>query len=327
MGKKGLSVVIPCFNEGQGISQTITELHTTLAGVKTFSGYEIIVVDDGSTDNTAEVLRGCPAIEILTHDTNSGYGASLKTGISKAQYDTVCIIDADGTYPIKAIPELLNKFYNNNFDMVVGARTGASVAIPSIRKPAKWCLKQLARFITGKDIPDLNSGLRIFKRSVVLKFFPVLPDGFSFTTTITIGMLESKYKVSYVPIDYFRRIGSSKIRPIYDTLNFTMLVLRMALYFAPAKIFLPVSVFFVFLAIAWGVFSFTVLGRFADVSTIVIAMSGIQIGMMGLIAHLINRRLPNTYRKETLPVGSSQDNDLVYEQEVKDPKPANQLFN
>jgi glycosyltransferase involved in cell wall biosynthesis len=229
---------------------------------------------------------------------NRGYGAALKTGIRHAKGDWVCITDADGTYPNERIPELVERVITGDFDMVVGARTGENVAIPLRRRPAKWVIGKLANFVAGEPIPDLNSGLRIFDRAAALRFFGILPDGFSFTTTITLGMLTNGYLIDYMPIDYHARVGSSKIRPIQDTLNFVQLVVRIALYFKPLKVFVPFSMALFLLALVWAVFSKVALGRLADVTTLVIAMTAIQVFMLGMLAELINQRLPNLYDKD-----------------------------
>lgn len=291
-----VSVVIPAYNEELGIGPVLEELQSILA--HTSFVYEIVVVDDGSQDNTAAVVQHYPNVRLLAHKRNLGYGAALKTAIRQARYATICITDADGTYPNARIPELVTKLYEEGYDMIVGARTGAEVAIPLVRRPAKWAIGKLANVIAGQTIPDINSGLRVFKRAVALRFFDMLPNGFSFTTTITLGLLTNGYFVAYVPINYMARTGKSKIKPVRDTLNFVNLILRMALYFAPLKIFLPVSGLLLLLGLLWGVFSWAVLQELADVSTIVIVMAAIQVAIVGMLGELIVRRLPNYYREE-----------------------------
>jgi glycosyltransferase involved in cell wall biosynthesis len=286
----GLSVVVPAFNEDGGIGTVLQQLQRTLASTEI--PYEIIVVDDGSTDRTAEVAGSVPGVRVLHHRQNRGYGASIKSGIRYARYEIVCITDADGTYPNNRIPDLLTVLITNNCDMVVGARVGEKVAIPLVRRPAKWAISQLARVIAGTSIPDINSGLRIFKRTIIRRFYRVLPDGFSFTTTITLGMLANDYSVSFTPIEYYPRVGKSKIKPIRDTLNFVQLILRIALYFSPLKIFLPLSGFFLLLGLTWGALSYLLFDRIADASMAVIIMTAIQIAVVGLLADLINHRLP-----------------------------------
>jgi hypothetical protein len=156
----------------------------------------------------------------------------------------------------------------------------------------------VANVVAGQSIPDLNSGLRVFRRSTAMRLLSLLPDGFSFTATITLALLSNGYLVDYVPINYHARQGSSKFRPIQDTLNFVGLILRIALYFAPLKIFLSLSVLLFSIALGAALFSQFVLGQLADVTTVVIAMTGAQVAVVGLLAELINRRLPNYFRDE-----------------------------
>jgi glycosyltransferase involved in cell wall biosynthesis len=199
--------------------------------------HEIIVVDDGSNDRTAEEATQAHA-RVLQHPANRGYGAALKTGIRAALHDTIVIIDADGTYPATAIPELLVRA--GEYDMVVGARTAANAKIPLVRKPAKWLLRTLAGYLAGQSIPDLNSGLRVMQRTIIERFEHILPAGFSFTTTITLAHLCNDYLVYYCPIEYHQRIGRSKIRPV-DAYHFLLLILRTIVYFNPLKVFLPMG--------------------------------------------------------------------------------------
>jgi glycosyltransferase involved in cell wall biosynthesis len=292
----GVSVVIPAYNEENGIQPVLASLRDTME--QTGMDFEILVVDDGSEDKTGSVAEAASA-RVVHHKENRGYGASLKTGIRNAHFDTICITDADGTYPHAVIPDMIARIENNTCDMIVASRTGKHVAIPLIRRPAKWVIGQLANIVAGTRIPDINSGLRVFRRADALQFFNLLPSGFSFTTTITLAMMSNDYRVDYLPIDYFQRVGRSKIRPIRDTLNFVQLILRIALYFEPLKIFLPLSGVLILLAVAWGVYSRLILGKLADVSTIVITMTAVQVMVVGLLAELVNRRLPNFYREES----------------------------
>ncbi|NHZ72297.1 MAG: glycosyltransferase [Aquificales bacterium] len=289
-----VSIVIPAFNEENGLGPVLAELLEKMDAVG--GEYEVIVVDDGSVDETAVIAQQYP-VTILRHRVNKGYGASLKTGIRQAKYDIICITDADGTYPNERIPELVNTLAENHLDMVVGARIGKNVNIPTIRKPAKWALGRVANYVADEPIPDLNSGLRVFKREVCLLFFNLLPNQFSFTSTITMAMLTNQYQVRYVPIDYYARVGKSKIRPIHDTLNFLRLVMRIGLYFAPLKIFLPISFWLLILGIAWGAGTLLAFDQIADISTLVIIMTAFQVFAIGLLAELINKRLPNYYRE------------------------------
>jgi len=294
-----LSIIIPAYNEESGIDGVLTQLSGLCAGLGA-AGWrtEVVVVDDGSADRTAEIAAQHPDVTLIRHRANRGYGAALKTGIRHAPSDLICITDADGTYPNERIPDLAARLVAGEYDMVVGARTGERVVIPLQRRPAKWVIGQLANYVAGEPIPDLNSGLRVFRREVALRFFGILPDGFSFTTTITLGMLTNGYLVDYIPINYHARQGKSKIKPVQDTLRFMQLVARIALYFTPLKIFIPLSGVLLLLAVAWGLFTKLVLGRLADTSTMVLVTTAIEVFMIGMLAELINQRLPNAYDKE-----------------------------
>ncbi len=228
-----LSVVIPAFKEQDAIADVLKELDETLraAGIDP----EIIVVDDGSPDDTGQEAHQAGA-RVLRHRSNRGYGAALKNGIGAATNDIIAITDADGTYPAAHLPGLVEAL--GSADMVVGARTGANVHIPRIRRPAKWVLNRLANFVSASRIPDLNSGMRVFRRDVVMQYFPILPDQFSWTTTLTLSMHCDKYAVVYVPIEYRERTGKSKIMP-WDAGAFAILILRTAMLFRPLRVFLP----------------------------------------------------------------------------------------
>ncbi len=285
--EEGLSIVIPAYNEAEAIGPVLEQLRTTMdeAGLP----YEILVVDDGSQDNTAEVAKTM-GVRVLRHPQNRGYGAALKTGIRQAAYDLIAITDADGTYPNNRIPALYALAVVGEYDMVVGARTGDEVHIPLLRRPAKWVLTRLANYLARAHIPDLNSGLRLFRRDVVEEFMPYLPSGFSFTTTLTLALLTNEYRVCYEPISYYRRTGKSKINPIRDTLNFTGLILRTVMYFAPLRVLLPISGALLLLALAILVGSILFTDQVMDVTVIVITMTALQIAALALVADLIEKQ-------------------------------------
>ncbi len=288
--KEGLSIVVPVFNEQESIRNTLSKLVETTASLPYL--VEIIVVDDGSSDGTTQILNDFSdsTVRIVRHPVNRGYGAALKTGINVASYPYIAITDADGTYPNKLIPKLYEKMVNENYDMIVGSRTGEHVEIPLTRRPAKWVLNKIADYLAGFKIPDLNSGLRVFRKEIVEKFQKILPDGFSFTTTITLAMLTNGYSVTYEPIDYKVREGKSKIRPFYDTVNFLQLIIRTVLYFDPLKIFLPISGLFIFLSILLMTYRLFVAEAFG-VTSVVFFVCGIQFLGLGMLADLIDRRM------------------------------------
>ncbi|MEO1087948.1 MAG: glycosyltransferase family 2 protein, partial [Acidobacteriota bacterium] len=225
----GVSLLVPAYNEEHGLESVLRSVESALES--TGLDYEIVVVDDGSSDSTAQAAVG-DRVRLIRHPSNRGYGAALKSGLRHARFPVIAITDADGTYPSERLPELLERLVEHNADMVVGRRSLGRVAIPWVRRPAKWILGRLADFACGRSIPDVNSGLRVFRRDTALLFYSLFPDGFSFTTTITLAMESNAFAVHYVPIEYHRRIGRSKIRPISDTLNFLHLILRIALYFS-----------------------------------------------------------------------------------------------
>jgi glycosyltransferase involved in cell wall biosynthesis len=288
----GISVIMPAYNEAEGVAGTLETVQSLLADLgPLLLGAEIIVVDDGSVDGTVAAVepflgRG---IQLVRHVENRGYGAALKTGIRQARYDWILIIDADGSYHEQYIPDLLR--YRNDYEMIVGARIGADVNVPLLRRPPKWFLRKLASYLCGRKIPDLNSGLRLIRKDAVERFVNILPDGFSFTTTITLAMLSSGYNVKYVPIDYRKRAGKSKIRPVADTLNFLMLIFRTIMYFNPLRVFLPTAVVFFLLSFTVGVASAVLFNRLMDVTTVLLFVTGMQFLGLGLMADSLNRRL------------------------------------
>ena len=282
----GLTVIVPAFNEEHGIPGVIEWIQEAFRPSDVL--YEIVVVDDGSDDRTAQVAEASGA-RVLRHPSNRGYGEALKTGIRHAAHDRIAIIDADGSYPADQIPSLAGRLARA--DMVVGARTKSGAAIPLTRRPAKLFLTWLASYLTDSRIPDLNSGLRLFRRRLALEFLHILPSGFSFTTTITMAALNNGYVVEYVPVDYLKRTGTSKIRPIRDTLNFLILILRMTLLFRPMRIFIPISLFFFGLTLfTWG-FGVLILHRLFDNLILFEAECSVFSLMIGMLADLINVRL------------------------------------
>ncbi len=280
----GLSVIVPCHNEQGALADELARLERALAGLT--MEHEIIVVDDGSTDASAEAVD-TGRYRLVRHPLNLGYGAAIKSGVRAARFDTIAITDADGTYPAERLPELVAALVGA--EMVVGARTGAKVHIPLLRRPAKWVLAQLAQFLTRRRIPDLNSGLRVFRREVFERFEHLFPDGFSLTTTITLATLTSRLRVEFIPIDYHARVGKSKIRPIGDTIEFFKLILRTVLYFDPLRVFVPLSLALIVVSLLVGVISIA-LGDFLDVTTSLLFVTGLQFLAIGALADLITRR-------------------------------------
>ncbi|MDA0948542.1 MAG: glycosyltransferase family 2 protein [Planctomycetota bacterium] len=287
----GVTLVVPAYNEEDGIEGVVRRLSSLDLGVP----LELLVVEDGSTDRTrerlAELEAQVPCLRVLEHGYNRGYGAALKTGFQAAAHEVVVITDADGTYPEDRIGELLARV-DAGAEMAVGARVGANVHIPLVRRPAKWALRRLASYLAGVRIPDLNSGLRAFRRELVLKYLGILPDGFSFTTTITLASLTNGHRVEYVTIDYAPRSGRSKIKPIRDTLGFTALILRTVLYFNPLKVFFPV--FGMLLLLLGGSLYYDIAltpdGPNLSDKTVIVFLAAVQVLTLGLVADLIDKK-------------------------------------
>jgi glycosyltransferase involved in cell wall biosynthesis len=279
-----VTVVIPAYNEEQGVGHVVAELRDELEGHGISA--EIIVVDDGSADQTAQAAAAAGA-RVLRHRSNRGYGAALKSGITAAANEYVVITDADGTYPCQYIPELVARL--ETADMVVGARIGSNVKIPLIRRPAKWALNRLANYMTNARIPDLNSGLRAFRRKLAMQYFAILPDQFSWTSTITLAMHCDKYAVAYIPIDYRARRGRSKIVP-WDAGSFAILILRTAMLFRPLRIFIPI----VMLCLLYGVIKMTIdMLRDPNISAsaLLAFVSALIILLIGMLGDAIATRL------------------------------------
>jgi glycosyltransferase involved in cell wall biosynthesis len=234
-GERGVTVVIPALDEGPHVAAQVRAVDEAMQ--KSGWQYELLVVDDGSRDDTAQQAAAAGA-RVLRHPRNLGYGAALKRGVAHAKHGWILITDADGTYPASAIQALLDKAAKH--EMVVGARIGAEVHIPLSRQPAKWFLTKLASYLSQCRIPDLNSGLRLMRKELIQRYLHLLPQGFSFTTTITLACACNGHTFDFVPIDYQPRLGDSKIRPRH-AFDFLILILRTVVLFNPLRFFLPLG--------------------------------------------------------------------------------------
>jgi glycosyltransferase involved in cell wall biosynthesis len=288
------TLVVPAYNEKDAIRETVETLTKHLAAIA--GQARLIVVNDGSSDGTGDLLTTLqtefPDLVVVNHDRNRGYGAALKTGISRATTPFVGITDADGTYPNERLPELVDLARKEQADMIVGARTiKEEVTYPLIRKIPKVFLVRWASWLSGQRIPDINSGMRVFKRESVLRFFKLLPDTFSFTTTISICMLSSRLHVIYVPIGYSARIGNSKIKPIRDTLRFVQLITRTGMYFAPLRVFLPIFLVVGLAALVSLGFDVFKLQNLTD-KTVLLFIAALNVIMFALLADMIRKQGP-----------------------------------
>lgn len=284
------SILIPCYNEQGAIADTVDAVVMACDASLPAGSFEILVINDGSTDGTSaaleEVVLRDRRVRLIQHRRNKGYGASLKTGLGEARGEWIAITDADGTYPNHRMGEL---FALPEADMVVGARVGDDVVYPIIRAIPKVFLRRYAQWITGTSIPDINSGFRSFRAEIARRYLRLLPDGFSFTTTITIAMLMEGREVIYEPIAYKPRIGKSKIKPIRDTLRFVSTIARTGMYFAPLRVLKPFILFFWAAFFAGAAYDFFVLADLTDKTTTAL-MFALNTTVLGLLADLIDRR-------------------------------------
>lgn len=282
---EALSIIVPCFDESpEVIRETLSDIQTSLAEAGDIE-YEILVVDDGSTayDYKAEEFNST-AVQLLQHQSNRGYGAALKTGIAHARYDWIAITDADGTYPNKQLHKLIDA--SAGADMVVGARSWQDIGWS--RRLPKWLLTRFASFLARSEIEDLNSGMRIFRKELSHQFWSLFPNGFSFTSTITMGAVTNDWEVRYLQIPYFKRQGKSTIQPIRDTLRFFALVSRLAMYFNPSRFFVPLSGLLSALAVLRGLRDYSLNGSFGGLTLILFFMA-FQVFFFGLLADIISK--------------------------------------
>ncbi len=284
-----ISVVIPALNESASVAETVSTISAVLTEANLVP-FEIIVVDDGSNDATGDIASLAGA-KVLRHPHNVGYGRSLKDGIYAATHDVVMISDADGTYPLKDIPKLY-KEYLAGFDMVVGERRGANYREGILKMPMRALLKFLVEWTTGRKIPDINSGFRIFSRSTSMLFFPHLCDTFSFTTSLTLAYMMTGKFVTYQPIDYFKRNGNSHVRIFSDSLRTLQYIVEAIIYYNPLKFFvlasllcLGFSVFLYILAFILKLTSLFLLGTGAALISILVFCIGLLSVQLKQIMH------------------------------------------
>jgi glycosyltransferase involved in cell wall biosynthesis len=272
------SIVIPAFNEGQNIAAL---LHTLMAYLRDqhLQG-DVIVVDDGSTDATAREAAAIPGIRVISHPYNKGYGAAIKTGIEAATTEWCFTYDADGQHTPELLSLLLPHCTEPNH-MVVGKREG--YCGPWIRQPGKRILSCVANYLTQRKIPDLNSGLRAFRRQEFLRFQHLFPNGFSLSTTSTVCYFKENLNVVYVPIRIKPRIGRSTVQ-MRDAPRTFLLIVRLIMLFSPLRIFLPASLFFAMLVIADVVYEMSTTGNFTNKSTVALLSLTSLTFFFGLIA-------------------------------------------
>lgn len=281
------SIVIPMLNEEKSVADTISRIRRVTGAIPAWE-FEIVCVNDGSTDGTASILAGLAGIRVITHEVNRGYGAALRTGLDRCESEWIFLVDADGTYPLEDLPRLL-EYAVPGFDMVVGARSGIGIEQKPFFRLARWILRKMAYVLSGHMVPDLNSGMRVFRRGLYAQFRGLLPTGFSFTTTITMAALYSDYRLKFVPIEYSHRVGDSSIRPVRDFFAFAILIVRIASYFEPLRFFLPLAFWIAGFGVLKGMIDFIRLGAIGALAVIMVLM-GVQVFITGILAEVIVRR-------------------------------------
>jgi glycosyltransferase involved in cell wall biosynthesis len=280
-----VSVVLPVYNERGHAGAEIDRIRRALAASP--YSFEIIVVDDGSDDGSESELSAIEGIRLLRHNRNRGTGSARRTGTAAARGRIVVWTDADMSYPNDDIPMLVKEL--DGHDQVVGARRTEQGTQRFFRVPAKWFVRKLASYLTETDIPDLNSGLRAFRRAVGMQYIHQLPAGFSCVTTLTMSFLANGYSVKYVPIDYQPRAGTSKFHWWRDTRRYLLQVVRMSLSYNPLKVFLPIGLALLAVGVAKLVYDWVERDFRLAANTLLILFAALQAITVGLLADLVVR--------------------------------------
>jgi polyisoprenyl-phosphate glycosyltransferase len=284
-----VSVILPVYNEVGHLEDEVKRIRTALDDSP--YNYEIIAIDDGSTDGSSEKLREIPGLRVIIFGDNRGSGSVRRYGSRAARGRVVVWTDADMTYPNEDIPRLVSEL--DGYDQVVGARRTEEGTLKMLRVPAKWSIRKLASYLTRTAIPDLNSGLRAFRRDVAMQFIHLLPSGFSCVTTLTMAFLANGYSIKYVPIDYAPRAGESKFHWWKDTRRYIMQVVRMVLLYNPLRAFAPPALFLLGLGLGKMVYDIQAYDWRIATNTLLLFVAAFVLGLIGLISDLLvqlNRR-------------------------------------
>ena len=290
--KPYVTIVLPCYNEQDHVLAEIERI--TVAMDASGYSYELVAIDDKSTDGTLARLREAaasyPKLRVVAFRRNGGSGTARRIGTNDARGEIVVWTDADMTYPNERIPELVAYLDDNpGTDQVVGARTSEQGTHKFLRVPAKWAIRKFAEWLSGSKIPDLNSGLRAFRREVSLPYLRLLPPGFSCVTTITLSFLSNQHTVDYLPISYAQRAGQSKFHPLKDAYRYILQVLRMVMYFNPLKVLMPAALWLLAIGFVKGIFDVVRFHFHLSTNTVLLFVTGLVIGAVALLADLIVR--------------------------------------
>ncbi len=278
-----VSIVLPVYNERGHIEQELERIRTSMDASE--YTYEIIVIDDGSTDGSGELLRGIEGIHLIEFAQNRGSGSSRRIGTNAARGEIVVWTDVDMTYPNDQMPHLVDQL--DGVDQVVGARTSEKGTVKALRVPAKWSIRKLASYLTSTPIPDLNSGFRAMRRSVALQFLHLLPSGFSCVTTITMTFLNNGYSVKYIPIEYGERAGESKFHWYRDTKRYLLQVVRLIMMYNPLRVLMPIAVFLLGLGVVKLIYDLVTKNYRPAANTLLIFSAAFAVILVAVLADLI----------------------------------------
>jgi glycosyltransferase involved in cell wall biosynthesis len=288
MENPSVSIVVPAYNEENAIRHSLDRM--VERGFHT--AYEVIYVDDGSSDSTFDIIREYP-VKCYRHHVNKGYGAALKTGIRKAKGEKIVILDSDGQHDPAYVEQLIGML--NEYDMVIGERTNDSFQVKR-RQSGKRFIRMIGEMLVEQKLPDYNSGFRGFDRKLINEMLHIMPNGFSFSTTSTLAFLKEGYTIGTFPITVKERVGrSSNVKFMKDGSKTILLLLRIIMLFNPLKIFFPASMLTFFAGIAWGVAGYFLVGRFPNSATLISVM-GMLLFFIGLLADqvaMLNRTKHN----------------------------------
>lgn len=295
-----VSVVLPVYNESEHLEAEVSRIRKALDSSDL--SYEVLIVDDGSTDGSGDLAESLDGVRVLRFSTNRGSGSARKYGTMAARGDVIVWTDVDMTYPNDRIPELVAEL--QGYDQVVGARTSEEGTVKLFRRPAKWFIRRLASYLSRTPIPDLNSGFRAFRREVADQFLYLLPKGFSCVTTITMAFLSNGYSVKYVPIEYAQRSGASKFHWRKDTSRYLLQVIRMVLMHEPIRFFAPPALVVGLVGTGKLVFDLVDKGFRVAGNTMILIGLAFALAGVGLIADLLVQL--NKRKHETMPATVNQ---------------------
>lgn len=282
-----VTVIVPAYNESATVAEDVRRIRAAFSDTPKL---QLLVINDGSTDGTEELAKGAGA-HVISHPINLGQGAAIKTGITNATGDFIVIVDGDGTYPIEDLPKLVSFSMESGYEQVIGDRQSEQGSLRLLRVVVKRMVRMFASFLSGQSVGDMNSGMRVLTKEAANRYLTLIPDGFSNSTTLTLASLSHRGRIAFIPIDYgARKIGKSKFRPIEDTYNMILTVVRMVMYVDPLRVLLPIAFVFLVGGVGKGISDIFRFDLHITTSSVLLMMTAIQIGAIALIADLIVRR-------------------------------------